>query len=207
MKLVVALGNPGPRYARTRHNVGFRVAERFCERHGIELSRETFSGVFGRGCLGGEDDTPELQVGVLLPLTFMNLSGDAVALALSALDIPVPSQDLLVVFDDVDLPFGRLRVRARGGAGGHRGLGHIIERLGHKDFARLRFGVGRPADPSVETKDYVLEPFSAEEESELPGHLARAAEALEATLRRGAAAAMNEWNREPIDSEGPLQEA
>lgn len=197
MKLVVALGNPGARYARTRHNIGFRVAECFCTRHRIELASERFSGRFGQGRLADEANAPDLTVSVLLPGTYMNLSGDAVLPALAALGIQDVSRDLVVVFDDVDLPFARLRVRARGGAGGHRGVAHIIERLGRNDFARLRFGVGRPGDASMATKDYVLEPFGDDEERELPGQLIRGAQALETVLRAGAAVAMNEWNRDP----------
>jgi PTH1 family peptidyl-tRNA hydrolase len=195
-KLVVALGNPGPRYARTRHNIGFRVAEHFAARHGIELSEEIFRGRFGRGRMRAFEDSPCIEVGVLEPLTFMNLSGDAVALALEALPVDDPARDLVVVFDDVDLPFARLRVRARGGAGGHRGLQHIIDRLGHKDFPRLRFGVGRPHGEQ-DTRDHVLLPFDEEEERALPDQLTRACEALETTLRLGAAAAMNLFNRDP----------
>ena len=205
MKLVVALGNPGARYARTRHNVGFRVAECFCARHDIALSREAFGGIFGQGALPAEGEQPALEVAVLLPQTYMNLSGDAVLPALDALDLEDRAQDLTVVFDDVDLPFGRLRVRARGGAGGHRGLAHIIECIGDKDFPRLRFGVGRP-DGATDTKDHVLEDFDEVEERALPGHLERAARALETTLRAGPARAMNEWNRDPAAAEGEAVE-
>ena len=105
-------------------------------------------------------------------------------------------QAICVVLDDVDLPFGRLRLRAAGGAGGHRGLADVTLRLARRDFARLRFGVGRPA-ADQETSDHVLEAFSAEEQAVLPERIARAARALEAALRLGVAAAMNEFNRDP----------
>ena len=205
MKLVVALGNPEARHARTRHNVGFRVAQCFCARHGIALVREAFGGIFGQGFLPEDGEHPSLEVAVLLPQTYMNLSGNAVLPALDALGIANRAQELVVVFDDVDLPFGRLRVRARGGAGGHRGLAHIIECLGDKDFPRLRFGVGRP-DDETDTKDYVLERFDEAEERALPGHLERAAQALETTLRAGPARAMNEWNHDPAAAEGDAVE-
>ncbi len=197
MKLIVGLGNPGRRYAATRHNVGFRVAERFARTHGIALREERFGGIFGRGVVRGEADEA-LDVGLLLPQTFMNLSGDAVAAALEGLEIEDASRDLLVVLDDVDLPFGRLRLRPGGGAGGHRGLAHVLERVGRRDLPRLRFGVGRPAAGS-DTVEYVLEPFSAEEERALPALVDRAVRALQAVLLAGLPAAMNRYNREPED--------
>lgn len=183
MKLVVGLGNPGARYARTRHNAGCRVVERFAEIQRIPLERERFEGRFGRARIAwGEGG--ELDVGVLLPQTFMNLSGDAVAAALRGLPVADPSFDLLVVLDDVDLPFGRLRLRAAGGAGGHHGLAHVLERLGTSDLPRLRFGVGRP--PGVrDTTDHVLSPFSSEEERALPERLEAAARAIELALVGG----------------------
>ena len=148
MKLVVGLGNPGSRYAGTRHNAGFRVAECFAARHAIALDSRSFGARFGRGRI----PTPaggSLDVGVLEPQEFMNRSGDAVALALSMLPVEDPSRDLLVTLDDIDLPFGRLRLRAGGGAAGHKGLEHLIERLGRSDLPRLRFGIGRPLHRST----------------------------------------------------------
>jgi PTH1 family peptidyl-tRNA hydrolase len=126
----------------------------------------------------------------------MNRSGDSVASALAELPVAEPSEDLIVAFDDVDLPFGRLRLRPGGGAGGHRGLAHVIERLGRRDFPRLRFGVGRPPE-GTDTVDWVLTPFSDEEERELGAHLERAARALESALREGVSATMNLFNRDP----------
>ena len=194
MKLVVGLGNPGPRYADTRHNVGVRVLERFAGDHGLALDARRFASRFGSGSIahGGE----RLAVALLAPETFMNRSGEAVAQAASELELEDVASDLLVVFDDVDLPFGRLRLRPGGSAGGHRGLGDVIERLARNDFARLRFGVGRPA-PEQDTVDHVLEAFSAAEQAALPDHIARAARAIEVALCAGVSAAMNEFNRDP----------
>jgi len=191
MKLVVGLGNPGRRYAGTRHNVGFRVAERLAERNRIALSSQKFEGRFGRGRVG------DVEVGILAPETFMNLSGAAVAEALRYLPVDDWRDDLLVVSDDVDLPFPRLRLRPGGGAGGHKGLRDIISRIGGDAFARLRFGVGRPPDERIDTADHVLQGFSRAEEKELRGRLDEAAECIEAWLRDGVQAAMNRFNRDP----------
>ncbi|HVP29468.1 MAG TPA: aminoacyl-tRNA hydrolase [Myxococcota bacterium] len=190
MKLVVGLGNPGRRYAGTRHNVGFRVVERFAGKRGISLDQRKFEGRFGRGRVAGGD------VGILAPETFMNLSGRSVAEALRLLPVGDPREDLLVVFDDVDLPFGKLRLRPGGGAGGHKGLRDIIERIGRDDFPRLRFGVGRPPHPGQETADWVLTDFADAEQEELAARLDDAACAVEAVLADGLESAMNRWNRD-----------
>jgi PTH1 family peptidyl-tRNA hydrolase len=190
VKLVVGLGNPGRRYERTRHNVGFRVAERLRERWRLPQPDARFEARFARGrvaSLGG------LDVGVLEPETFMNESGASVAAALRKLPVEDPAHDLLIVLDDADLPFGRLRLRASGSDGGHRGLADTLERLGTRDVPRLRFGIGRPSLP-MDTSDFVLARFAPEEEQALPAHLDRAADAVEAFLTEGAAAAMNRFN-------------
>src|SRR5262245_32506188 len=132
----------------------------------------------------------------------MNRSGGAVAEAVAGLEIADVASDLLVLLDDVDLPFGRLRLRASGSAGGQRGLADIIEQLGRRDFARLRFGVGRPG-ADQETADHVLEAFSADERERLPALVERAARAAGVTLRSGIAAAMNEFNRDPEATAAP----
>jgi PTH1 family peptidyl-tRNA hydrolase len=188
VKLVVGLGNPGPEYADTRHNVGFRIVERLAERHGIALRRERrFHGLFGDGVVCS------VATGLLEPQTFMNLSGRAVVAAVDALPLGDLASDLVVVYDDLDLPFGRLRVRPAGGAGGHNGLGDIQERLGRSDFPRLRFGIGRPP-PGEDPVEYVLAPFDVEQRAALDARLALAADAVEAILAEGAATAMNRFN-------------
>lgn len=204
MKLVVGLGNPGPRYEATRHNVGFLVVERFAERCGIALDAERFEGRFGRGWLPGAGEAA-VEVGVLEPLTWMNHSGTAVAAAARELGVANLASDLFVVFDDVDLPFGRLRLRPGGGAGGHRGVSDVIDALDTQEFPRLRFGVGR-SEAFAETADWVLAPFGPEEAAALSGRLAAAADALATALREGVTSAMNRFNRDPAaDDEKSVQ--
>ena len=198
MKLVVGFGNPGPRYAGTRHNVGFRVALRFAQQRGIALDQRRFGGRFGRASVVLRGAV-RLDVAVLLPESFMNRSGQVVSEAVGLLPIGSLEQDLLVVFDDVDLAFGRLRLRPGGSAGGHRGLSDVIACLGRDDFPRLRFGVGRPAVP-METADWVLQRFSAEEESKLGERIDPAAAAIETSLALGVGAAMNRVNRDPASA-------
>jgi len=195
VKLVVGLGNPGRRYASTRHNAGFRITECFAATHGIDLSQRRFEGRFGCGRLTGHGGE-SIDVCVLEPETFMNRSGDSVAAALQELPIEDPDRDLVVVTDDVDLPFGRLRIRPSGGSAGHRGLVSIIACLGSRDFPRLRFGIDRPRS-DMETADYVLEDFSPSETAELGRHIERAVEALETMLVEGIGVAMNRFNGEP----------
>ena len=193
MKLIVGLGNPGPRYARTRHNVGYRVLDAVAARAGAALARRSFGGRYGEGALAGE------RVGLLVPETYMNRSGGAVAEAVAALALADPAHELLVVFDDVDLPLGRLRLRSHGSSGGHNGLADVIERLGSDAVPRLRFGIGRPTEPR-DTVDFVLEPFSPAEEELLARAVPRAVEAVECFVHEGARAAMNRFN-------GPWPEA
>lgn len=196
MQLIVGLGNPGRRYAATRHNAGFRVVERFADQRGLSLGEQRFEGRFGRGRVG------DVDVAILEPRTYMNLSGSPVAEALDGLSIADPSRELLVVSDDTDLSFGRLRIRPGGGAGGHKGLADIIESIGRRDFPRLRFGVGR-SPPGVDTADYVLRPFSREEQEQLAERLDEAALAVETILLEGLPVAMNRFNRAPELEEGP----
>ena len=193
MKLIVGLGNPGREYRDTRHNVGFLVVDELARRHQLTLAMapaqvpETFVAKrFG----------PEPWL-VAKPLTFMNRSGDAVAALARYYDI-APA-DVLVVVDEVALPFGRLRARARGSAGGHNGLKSIIERLGTSEFARLRLGIGR-GDPRRELADYVLSTFGPEERQGLEEFIARAADAAEMFAVEGIEKVMNAYNP---DATGP----
>lgn len=189
MKLIVGLGNPGERYAETRHNIGFMVAAQVAVGAGIALKRQGYQGVYGVGRLIGE------EAAVLLPQTFMNRSGASVASACQSLG--VPPGDLIVVHDEIDLPFGGLRIKVGGGHGGHNGLRSITETLGHGDFVRVRLGIGRPP-AGGDVSGYVLSRFASAERQVLPELIARAATAVETILARGSAAAMNEFNGAPV---------
>lgn len=193
MKLFVGIGNPGPQYANTRHNVGFRILEAFARTHAIEIDAPRFEGRFGRGEVFGHD------VGLLEPQTFVNRSGTSLRAALDTFPGLDCTRDLIVVYDELDLPFGRIRLRPRGGPGGHRGVADVIETLQRRDFARLRFGVGRPPE-GVAARDYVLQEFSSDERAELPERVATSVRALEAWLRDGVEAAMDAFNRETVDA-------
>lgn len=170
--------------------MGFRVAERFAADHGIDLAEERFDGRFGMGEVQGH------PVGVLLPQTFMNRSGESVAEAVATLPVEDPSRDLLLVVDDVDLPLGRIRLRASGGDGGHRGLADAILHLERRDFPRLRFGVDRPPG-RTDTTDWVLASFGPAEEEVLARRVAEAARAVEAALTGDLSKAMSRYNRDP----------
>jgi PTH1 family peptidyl-tRNA hydrolase len=196
--LIVGLGNPGRQYADNRHNVGFRVVAAFAQRHGIHGVPHECGGCFGRGPVVAGSG-PELDVGVLQPQTFMNRSGEVVAEALKVFPVDDPEAELIVVFDDVDLPFGRLRIRPSGGSAGHRGLTNIIACLGTEGFSRLRFGVDR--SPGIDTASYVLQDFSESEEGQLESLILVAVDALDAMLFEGTTPAMNRFNRQGAGEE------
>ena len=194
MFLLVGLGNPGPEYADTRHNVGFRI---------IDLVRERAKAAPPRAKMGAE--IGEAQIGserVLLckPMEFMNTSGQA--LSRVAKFWKVPPAETVVVHDELDLPFGRLKLGSGGGPGGHNGLRSIIDCLGTPDFGRVRFGIGRPA-PGRDAADYVLAPFSRAEDKQLPDLCATAAEAVETIVERGLTFAMNQFNGKAGGAQSP----
>lgn len=192
MKLVVGLGNPGEAYRETRHNIGFMVAGRLAADHGIALKRKGYQGLYGVGSIHG------VQVTILLPQTFMNRSGVSVGSALTSLGIE--PGDLIVVHDDLDLEFGRIRLRSGGGHGGHNGLRHIMQTLGHGAFARCKLGIGRPPE-GQDVVDYVLRPFSRSEKGVLDHFVGQAAEAVALFATEGLQTAMNRYNnRSLIDS-------
>jgi PTH1 family peptidyl-tRNA hydrolase len=189
LKLVAGLGNPGAKYAGTRHNIGFMVAEELAARSGISLKKNGYQGVYGVGRVAGEEVT------ILLPQTFMNLSGVSVAAACKSLG--VNPGDLIVVHDDIDLSFGTLKIRFGGGHGGHNGIRSICGVLGSGDFVRVKVGVGRPP-AGGDVAGYVLNLFGAAERARLETVLANSAAAVEILLARGAAQAMNEFNNRDI---------
>jgi PTH1 family peptidyl-tRNA hydrolase len=189
VKVICGLGNPGERYRLTRHNVGFRVVDLLADRWGLTGQGRVKDGAARLEARRGPQDEPILLV---KPLRFMNLSGGPLAAALR--NAPVePTEDLLVVTDDVDLPLGKLRLRREGSAGGHNGLRDIIARLGGDDFARLRVGIGRPGS-SRATMDHVLSTFKPDERELSDEAIATAADAAERWLAEGIDAAMNAFN-------------
>ena len=185
MKLVVGLGNPGDKYAGTRHNIGFRVAEHLAERSGITLKKRGYQGIYGVGRIGGEDVT------ILLPQTFMNLSGASVGSACKSLG--VDPGDLIVVHDDIDLDFGVLKIKAGGGHGGQNGIRHIKQVLGTGDFVRVKVGIGRPRE-SGDVSGHVLSRFNAGERKSLENVLSGASEAVEMIVESSIQESMNAFN-------------
>ncbi|MFT3923072.1 MAG: aminoacyl-tRNA hydrolase [Myxococcales bacterium] len=181
MLLVVGLGNPGQKYAATRHNVGFMVVELLAERFKAGPFREKFSGVFARST------SPD--VALLKPQTFMNLSGESVQQAMQFFKVEL--KDVLVVHDELDVPFGECRLKQGGGAAGHNGLRSIMQHCGGEGFPRLRVGIGRPRGEGV---SHVLGEFSASEKPVLGDVLQAAALGVETILAKGVAQAMNTFN-------------
>jgi len=192
MRLIVGLGNPGARYDGTRHNIGFRIVDAFAERHRVRIDGHEKDAFTGRGRVAGQ------SVLLAKPQTFMNLSGRAVAgLARAYADHP---SDLIVVYDDVDLPVGRIRIRESGSAGTHNGMRSIVESLGTEAFPRLRFGV-RGDGEIRDLADYVLDPFEAEEADVVADGVTGALDALFLFVRGDLRRAMNEFNRAAKEAE------
>ena len=184
--LVVGLGNPGPEYQRTRHNCGFRAVELLADKLGCKIDRAKFQGIYGQTVYNG------VKLLLLKPLTYMNLSGRSV-LQLSAY-FNIPPQRIIVMFDDISLEPGRLRIRADGSAGGHNGIKSIIAELGSQDFPRVKIGVGAKPNPEYDLANWVLSTFSANEEKALSVSLENAALAVLAIIDEGVPAAANRFN-------------
>ena len=177
IRLIVGLGNPEERYRFTRHNWGFLVVEELAESWGLKFRRDE-----SLRRLVAKHETDRSVCYVLLPLTYMNLSGGAVGAIVRKKNIAL--ENILIICDDLDLPFGQVRLRARGSAGGHNGLKSIIESLGSTEFARLRGGIGRPKDQK-ETVDFVLDPFSSSERKQLDKYLKTAVDCCQVWINQG----------------------
>jgi PTH1 family peptidyl-tRNA hydrolase len=192
LKAIVGLGNPGPRYKGTRHNVGFDVVDELARRATLDFESAPAQAIVARWCGGRTDWLADQSDDVLLvkPVTFMNASGQAVGELVRYFKIDVA--DALVILDEVQLPLGKLRARARGSAGGHNGLKSVIEHLG-PDVSRLRLGVGR-GDARKDLADHVLARFDKEEAADLARMITRAADAAETFVTAGIAAVMNQYN-------------
>ena len=184
--LIVGLGNPGPEYAKTRHNVGFRCLDLLAEKLGVRVDKAKFQGLYGQTDYHGN------RLYLLKPLTYMNLSGRSV-LQLSAF-FQVPPQRIIVLFDDISLEPGRLRVRPNGSAGGHNGIKSIIAELGSQEFPRVKLGVGAKPHPDFDLAAWVLSTFSAQEEKALSVSLENGAQAALTIIDQGTAVAANNFN-------------
>jgi PTH1 family peptidyl-tRNA hydrolase len=187
MKLIVGLGNPGPEYERTRHNVGWMVVDAFARKFRIDVTRHEKNALTGTGRVAGG------SVMIAKPLTYMNLSGDAVKLLVNA--YLESTDDMIVVYDDIDLPLGRLRIRPSGSSGTHNGMRSLVQILGTERFPRLRVGIG--AADGGRLRDYVLDAFAADEQPLIDRAIERAVDALVLFARGDLRRAMNEFNRDP----------
>jgi len=192
MKLIVGLGNPGKEYAHNRHNVGFRCINHLAKLHSINVKQRQCQSQVGMGTISGA------KVLLAKPKTFVNRSGNAVSQLMRKHG--VTADDLIVIYDDLDLSLGKIRIRPKGSSGGHRGINSIISALGSPDFSRIKIGIGRPAEEqstdrdTVAVVDHVLSDFSTEEERLIKQATASAAEAVECIIAEGITAAMNKFN-------------
>lgn len=186
MKLIVGLGNPGKQYDKTRHNVGFEVIDYLSKHLQIPLDQSKHKGLYGFGHIRGE------KVFLLKPLTYMNLSGESVRPLMEYYGIEL--EDLIVIYDDLDLPVGRIRLRQKGSAGGHNGIKSIIAHVGSQEFNRIRVGVNRPSNGQAIT-DYVLSRFTKEEQEVIDQVVEKCSEACEASLEKPFLQVMNEYNQ------------
>jgi PTH1 family peptidyl-tRNA hydrolase len=186
VKIIVGLGNPGITYKRTRHTVGFQGLDRLAEINHILISTKRFQSLYGTGWIDSE------KVILIKPMTSMNRSGDAVKKILYFFQAGI--EDLIVIHDDLDLPFGRMRFKQRGGDGGHQGVRSIVESIGKNTFLRLKIGIGRPPR-GMDPADYVLAPFDEIQCSDLVQIVSRAAEALKVLLLEGVETAMSRYQK------------
>ena len=186
MKCIIGLGNPGKKYANTRHNIGFLIVDELSRRNQVQLSKHKFN------CDYEMDRINQEKVIYVKPQTFMNLSGEGVRPLLDFYKIAL--EDTIVIYDDLDLPPGKIRLRKKGGHGGHNGIRSLIEHLGTKEFKRVRVGIGRPtnAQPIV---NYVLQPFAKSEADDVEHAIMIAADAIEKWIETSFNDAMNQFNQ------------
>lgn len=185
MKCIVGLGNPGKKYSTTRHNIGFMVVDELVRRHSFDLNKTKFNGKYALEHIGKE------KVLFLQPQTYMNSSGEAIRPLMDYYDIP--TEDVVIVYDDLDLPTGKIRLRQKGGPGGHNGIKSSISHLGTKEFKRIRIGVGRPTTPQA-VIDYVLGTFPKDQIDDVQDSIEKAADAFETWLGKPFVEVMNEFN-------------
>ena len=201
MKLIIGLGNPGIEYQFTPHNAGFLALDRIAERCGVAVANRRSRALTAKARLAGQ------EVLLAKPETFMNLSGLSVAALVQEFEVPIPSAsptpDLIVIYDELDLPLGTIRIRERGSANGHNGVKSISGALGTEEWLRIRIGVGKPPladgrEVKAGGSDYLLSPMRKQELAVLDEVLDRVSNAVEAILTRGVSAAMNEFNRSEL---------
>lgn len=184
MKCIIGLGNPGAKYANTRHNLGFTVIHQVAERLNIQVSKQKYHALYGEGMMKGE------KIILLQPLTFMNLSGKSVCSVVNYLNLPL--EDLLVIYDDMDFSVGQLRLRKKGSAGGHNGMRSVIAALQTNAFARLRIGIGKPSEREVIS--HVLSTFSKDEQIIMDQVIEQAVSAVLSFITQGIDQTMNHFN-------------
>jgi peptidyl-tRNA hydrolase, PTH1 family len=185
MKLIVGLGNPGTQFDHTRHNIGFDIIDALSERFQVPLNQSKFKGIYGTFHHNGE------KVILLKPLTYMNLSGECIVPLMDYYDIS--EEDLVVIYDDLDLPVGKIRLRQKGSAGGHNGIKSTIAHLGTQNFNRIRVGIDRPVN-GMSVSNYVLGKFSEEERAELKDVISTCVKACETWLEKPFLEVMNQYN-------------
>jgi PTH1 family peptidyl-tRNA hydrolase len=190
--LIAGLGNPGKEYQNTRHNLGFLTLQALARRHRLSIEKRKFKSHYGLGEILAK------KVILLTPLTYMNLSGLAVDSFLRYFQIS--SDDLIVIHDDLDLPWTRLRIANQGGAAGHKGILSIIDQIQTRAFIRIRMGISRPPE-NIPPESYVLEPFSAQERKDLPLLIDRACDGIEVIIEQGITTAMNRYNGRKTNGE------
>ncbi len=186
MKLVVGLGNPGSEYKKTKHNVGFRAVELLAEDLNIEINRLKFRGLIGEGNFNGE------KILLLKPLTYMNLSGQSVSEVMKFYKLE--KSDIIILYDDIDIKMGSIRIREKGSAGGHNGIKSIISCIGTDEFMRIKIGIGGDYK-YFDLADYVLAPFSKSEEPIIEDGIKMAEESVKIILKDGISKAMNQMNK------------